>query len=101
MSRCRPNRRRFARRQAVQPALRQVDAGAAADLQHLLSAHPLERHEAQQVMQLFEVILIEIVKESTRPDRVRRDLEIVNVLFPVAADVVDGGHAAPLYYSHP
>jgi hypothetical protein len=28
----------------------------------------------------------------------RRDLEIVDVPFPVAADVVDGGHGAPLYY---
>ena len=43
-------------------------------------------------MQFLEVVLIEILEESARPDGVRGDLEIVDVSFPVRPDVVDGGH---------
>ena len=53
----------------------------------------VEVDEPQQVMQLLEVILVEIVEEPARPDRMPRDLEIVNVMLPVGADLVDGGHA--------
>ena len=38
-------------------------------------------------MQLLEVILIEIGEESRRSERVRGDLEIVNVPVPVVANV--------------
>jgi len=37
------------------------------------------------VMELFEMILIEIVKKASRADRMCRDLEIVDVPFPVIA----------------
>jgi len=49
-------------------------------------------HETKEVMKLFEMILVEIVKEPPRSDRVPRDLEIVNVLLPIGADVLDGCH---------
>ena len=44
-------------------------------------------------MEFLEMILIEIVEESTRADRMLRDLEIVDVLFPVVADVRRRRHA--------
>ena len=44
-------------------------------------------------MELLEVILIEIVEEAARADRMPRDLEIVNVPLPVRANVVDRRHA--------
>ncbi len=75
---------------------RQVDRGTAPDLEHRLAAIAVEIDQPQQVMQLFEVILVQILEEPARPDRVRRDFEIVDVLFPVRADFVDGRHAG--YY---
>ena len=45
------------------------------------------------MMQLLEVILIEIVEEPARSDRMLRDLEIVDVPFPVRANFVDRRHA--------
>ena len=47
-------------------------------------------------MQLLEVILVEIGEEARRADRMRRDLEIVNVLVPVVADVGSGGTDAAM-----
>ena len=50
------------------------------------------------------MILVEIVEESARSDRMRRDLEIVDVPVPVRAyaidrrDVLCGGHWRLLYY---
>ena len=50
------------------------------------------------------MLLIEVVEESARADRVRRDLEIVDMLVPVLADAIDRrdvlceGHRRPLYY---
>ena len=53
------------------------------------------------MVQLFEMILIEIFEERPRPDRMRRNREIVNVLFPIAADFVGRRHARTLYYLRP
>ena len=71
----------------------QVHAGAAPDLENRAAAIAFEVHEPEQVVELFEVVLIEVVKKSTRPDRVTRDLEVVNVPFPVLADSLSRGHA--------
>ena len=43
-------------------------------------------------MELFEMILVEIVEEAARADRMPRDLQIVNVPVPVLADLVDRRH---------
>jgi hypothetical protein len=47
-------------------------------------------------MQLFEVILIEVVEEAARSNRMLRDLQIVNVPLPVGADFVGGRHDATI-----
>ena len=44
----------------------QIDAGAAADVEHRLAAHAVERDQAQQVVQLLEVVLVEIGEEARR-----------------------------------
>ena len=64
---------------------REIDAGAAADFENRSAAVAVEVDEPQQVMQLLEMVLIEIVEEPARADRMPRDLEIVNVLVPVAS----------------
>jgi hypothetical protein len=71
----------------------QIYASAASDLEDPQPAVAFEVHEPEQVVELLEMVLIEIVEESARPDRVPRDLEIVYVLFPVLADCVGRGHA--------
>ena len=71
---------------------REIHAGAAADLEHRSAAPAVKVHEPQQVVKLFEVILIEVVEEAARADRMPRDLEIVDVPFPVFANLVDGSH---------
>lgn len=43
---------------------RQVDTGAAADVEYGLAARAVEVDQPEQVMQLLEVILVEIVEES-------------------------------------
>jgi hypothetical protein len=57
----------------------QIDARAAAHFQHLAAREAIERDERQQVVELVEVILVEVLEEAGRPDRVRRDREIVDV----------------------
>src|SRR5262245_26754532 len=57
----------------------QVDAGAAADFENRSPAVAVKVDEPEQVMELFEMILIEIVEEPARADRMRRDVEIVNM----------------------
>ena len=47
----------------------QVDAGAAADFENRSAAVAVKVHEPQQVMELFEMVLIEIVEEAARADR--------------------------------
>ena len=48
---------------------RQIDAGAAADLENRSAAVAVEVDEPQQMVELFEMILIEIVEEPARADR--------------------------------
>src|SRR5438046_1891378 len=55
---------------------RQVDAGAASDFEHRPAGVAVEVDEPQQVMKLFEVILLEVVEECSGADRVCRDVEI-------------------------
>jgi hypothetical protein len=43
------------------------------------------------VMELVEMVLIEIGEEPRRPDGMRRDVEVVDVLIPVAPDIGNGG----------
>ncbi len=45
------------------------------------------------MMQLLEMILIQIVEEAAGPDRMTRDLEIVDMPVPVRADFVESRHA--------
>jgi hypothetical protein len=71
---------------------RQVDGGATSDFEDLLAAMGVELDEAQQVMKLLEMVVIEIVKESARSDGMPCDLEIVNVLFPIGPNFVGRGH---------
>ena len=66
----------------------QVDAGAAADFENRSAAIAVKGHEPQQMMELFEMILIEIVEKAARADRMPRDLEVVNVPVPVLAHLV-------------
>ncbi len=77
---------------------REVDAGAAADFENRSAAVAVKVDEPQQVMELFEMILVEIVEEAARSDRMLRDLEVVNVLVPVRAHLVDGRHAGTILY---
>ena len=68
----------------------EVDAGAAADFENRSALIAVKSDEPQQVVELFEMVLVEIVEEAARADRMPCDLEVVNVLVPVVADVVDG-----------
>ena len=58
---------------------RQIDAGAAADFENRSAAIAVKVHEPEQVMELLEMVLVEIVEEPARADRMPGDLEIVNV----------------------
>ena len=74
------------RPRAVPREANQIGSRPASDFEHAAASILLERHEAWQMMQLLEVILLEIGKEAGRARRVRGDLEIVNVSVPVRAD---------------
>src|SRR5262249_31573583 len=71
----------------------QIDGGSAPHFEHRLATITVEVDEPQQMMQLFKVILIEVLEESARPNGMLRDLEIVDVPLPVGAHFVDGCHA--------
>ena len=77
----------------------EVHAGAAADLEHRTAAPAAEIDEAQQMVKLLEMILIEVVEKPARADRVLRDLEIVDVLLPVFAHLVDRRHRQTIIYN--
>ena len=66
---------------------REIGARPASNFEHTATGVAIEADEAKQVMELLEVILVEIGEEAGRSDRVRRDLEIVNVTVPVLANV--------------
>src|SRR4029077_10283462 len=70
----------------------QVDGRPAADFKNHSAAIAVKVHEPEQVMQLFEVVLVEVVEETARTDRMPRDLEVGNVLIPVRANVRRGSH---------
>jgi hypothetical protein len=65
----------------------QIRACAASDLQDTAAGESIERYEARQMVELLEMVLLEVGKKSGRPRRVRRDLEIVDVRFPIRTNV--------------
>ena len=71
---------------------RQIDRRAAADLEDRFAPIRVEIDQPQQVMEFLEMVLVEILEEPRRSDRMLRDLQIVNMPFPVPADVVDRRH---------
>src|SRR4051794_32305739 len=71
---------------------REVHPGTAADFEHLFIPPALEVDEPQEVVEFFEMILIQIVEEATGADRMPRNLEVVNVPLPVRAHLVYGRH---------
>ena len=70
----------------------EVHAGAAADFEHRTAGPAVEVHEPQQMVKLLEMVLIEVVEKATRADRMLRDLEIVNMPFPVFTHLLDADH---------
>lgn len=50
----------------------------------------IEIDEPEQVMELLEMVLIQVGEKAWRPDRMRRDFEIVDVLVPILANIVRG-----------
>ena len=58
---------------------REVDRGATADFENRSTAIAVKSHEPEQVVQLFEMILIQIVEKPARADGMTRDFQIVNV----------------------
>ena len=72
---------------------RQVDSGPASHFENVFPPAAVEWHELEQMMELLEMIVIEVVEEAARSNRMFRDLEIVNVMVPVGADLVCCGHA--------
>jgi hypothetical protein len=80
---------------------REIDARTAANVEHPPIALPIEIDQPQEMMQFFEVILIQIREETGRARRVLRNLEIVNVLVPVRANArrrtVGRRHDAVIY----
>ena len=86
---------------ANRPALREpseVDSGAASDVEDCFAAVRVEIDETKQVVELFEVILIQVVEKPAGADGMPRDLEVVNVMIPVRANV--GGRCHGQTISH-
>lgn len=67
---------------------RQVGPRATPDLEHLTTRIAVKVHQSKQVMKFFEMVLIEIGKESWCTDGMFGDFQIVNVTVPVFANVV-------------
>ena len=72
---------------------REVDASAAGDFENAAAPALVKGNELHEMMQLFEMVLVEICEESARTDRMRRDVEIVDVSLPVLADLRGRRHA--------
>src|SRR5262249_25694181 len=66
---------------------RQVDAGAAADVQNAAAPALVKGNKPQEVVQLLEVVVVEVVEKSTGPDGMPCHVEVVNVPVPVVADL--------------
>ena len=71
---------------------RQVDAGAAADLENRSAAVAVKVDERQQVMEFLEVIVIQIVEKAAGADRMPRDFQVVNMRVPVLTHVIGRRH---------
>ncbi len=67
----------------------EIGADAAADFEQFLIAEAVEVDQARQVMQLVEPIVVEVVEELARADRLRGHLQIVDALVPVVLNRVD------------
>jgi hypothetical protein len=78
----------------------QVDPGATADFKNRSAAIAVKVHESEQVMQFFEVILVEIVEEAARADGMPRNLQVVNVPVPVLTDLRRRRHLTTIYTSY-
>lgn len=65
----------------------EIGARPTPDFEHAATGVAIEVDEAEQVMEFFEVILVQIGEEAGRSDGMRCDLEIVNVTVPVLANV--------------
>src|SRR5206468_12385921 len=70
----------------------EIDAGAATHFDHPTSAPAVKVYEVEQMVELFEMVLIEIVEEPARADGLLGDLQVVDVPVPVFAHGVDGRH---------
>ena len=71
----------------------EIDTGAAADFENHSASVAVKVDEPQQMMELFEMILVEVVEEAARADGMSCDFQIVYVPAPVRAHVVDRRHA--------
>jgi len=72
---------------------RKIDTRTAADLEHGAPTVAAEVDQPGQMVKLLEMVLLKIIEEAPRSDRVPRDIEIVDVSLPVAANFVDARHA--------
>ena len=70
----------------------QVDSGPAAHFEDAPAGVLFERDKFQQMVELFEVVLIEVVKEAARSNWMVGDFEVVNVSIPIVANLRDGAH---------
>ena len=68
--------------------MHEIDARTAADVEHTPPRGTGKFDEALQVVELFEVVLIQIREKAGRADLVARDRQIVNVRVPVRAHPV-------------
>src|SRR5262245_25282305 len=69
---------------------RKIGSRTTSDFQDLPAGIAVEIDEPEQMVELFKMVLIEIGEEPWRPDRMRRDLEIVYVLIPILPNIVCG-----------
>ena len=67
----------------------QVGADAAAGFEHRLPAEAAEIDELRQVVQFVEAVVVQIVEEFQRADRLVGHFEIVNPRVPVALNRVN------------
>ena len=71
---------------------REIHTSAATDFEHRPTAPATEVHQPQQVVKLFEMIVIEVVKKCAGAGRMGRDLEVVDMLFPIFPHPIDRQH---------
>jgi glycerol-3-phosphate dehydrogenase len=71
---------------AVARKAEQIGSRSASHFEHATSPELMERNQARQMVQLLEVILLEIGKESWRAGGMARDVQIVYVGVPVGAN---------------